>query len=146
MPCYQDLGEIDYFPVDSGVVLRAVGWLGNEFEFSTGKVSRQFFNKLRELTEKAWQPVASAGFHICELCQFQDYEYTARGTSNLFIPFNGAVYVAPELIVHYINAHHYLPPIVFLNAVMQCPDMRSMDYKRALLKNGGRGLSRLAKL
>lgn len=145
MACYQDLEAIDYFPVDSSVVLRAVGWLGTECEFPTGKISQQFFNKLHDLAENPWQPIASAGFHVCELCQFQDYEHTARGTSNLFIPFNGVIYVAPELIVHYINVHYYLPPVVFLDAVMQCPDMQSMDYKKSLLKNGGRGLSKLAK-
>ncbi|MEP0873298.1 hypothetical protein NDA01_26410 [Trichocoleus desertorum AS-A10] len=146
MTCYPDLGTIDYFPVDSEVVLRAVGWLGNECEFPTGKVSQQFFNKLCDLVEKAWQPVVSAGFHVCELCQFQDAQATPRGTSNLFVPFDGVIYVAPGLIVHYVNAHHYLPPSVFIEAVMQCSQMQSMDYKKSLLKNGGRGLSKLAQL
>ena len=145
MTCYQDLEAIDYFPVDANVVLRAVGWLGNEFEFSTGKVSLQFFNKLQDLVQHPWQPIVSAGFHVCELCQFQDYVHTAKGTSNLFIPFNGVIYLAPELIVHYINAHHYLPPVIFIEAVIQCPAMQSMNYKKSLLKNGGRGLSKLAK-
>ena len=146
MTCYQDLEAIDYFPVDKDVALRAVGWLGTKFKFSTGKVSQQFFNKLCELAENPWQPMISPGFHICELCQFQNYEHTARGTNNLFIPFNGAIYVAPELIVHYINVHHYLPPIVFLDAVIQCPDMQSIDYKKFVLQNGGKGLIKLTKL
>jgi hypothetical protein len=146
MVCHQDLEAIDYFPVDSGFVLRAVGWLGTEHEFPTGKVTQQFFNKLNELAENPWKPLASAGFHVCELCQFQDYEHTARGINNLFIPFNNVIYVAPELIVHYINGHNYLPPLVFLDAVMKCPNMQSMDYKKSLLKNGGRGLSKLAKI
>jgi hypothetical protein len=30
MTCYQDLEPIDYFPVDSTVMLYAVGWLGKE--------------------------------------------------------------------------------------------------------------------
>ncbi|MDX2216334.1 MAG: hypothetical protein SFY66_23925 [Oculatellaceae cyanobacterium bins.114] len=106
MACYQDLETIDYFPVDSSIVLRAVGWLGTECKVPTGKVTQQVFNKLCELAENPWQAVVSAGFHVCELCQFQDYEHTARGTNNLFIPFSGVIYVAPELIVHYINVHH----------------------------------------
>ncbi len=146
MTTYRDLEPINNFSVDSGVMLRAVGWLGKEFEFSTGEVSPEFFRKLCQLSENPWQPIVSAGFHICELCQFHDCNHTATGTSNLFIPFDNMIYVAPELIVHYVNVHYYLPPDVFLDAVMHCPSMQSMEYKRSLLKNGGKALkNKLAK-
>ncbi|WP_154668261.1 hypothetical protein [Pseudoduganella violaceinigra] len=42
--------------------------------------------------------------------------------------------------VHYVAAHRYLPPQIFIDAVLACPAMNSMDYKRALLANGGRSL------
>ena len=48
-------------------------------------------------------------------------------------------------ITHYIAAHWYRPPDVFLEAVRACPPMRSMDYMKALLANGGRGLVRRAR-
>jgi hypothetical protein len=48
--------------------------------------------------------------------------------------------VAPELIVHNIAAHWYKPPDVFIEAVLACPDMRSMEYKKAILNNRGREL------
>ena len=76
------------------------------------------------------------GVHECELCQFQP----AEGTANIFVPYQGNIYVAPELIVHYIAAHRYKPPQVFVDAVMACPTMNSMDYKKAVLANGGRPL------
>lgn len=145
MTCYQDLEKIDYFPVTEDIPLYAVGWIDHQSEFPQGEVTRHFFDKLCELAENSWEPVVSAGFHSCEICQFHDYQHTARGSKNLFIPFNNAVYVAPELIVHYINEHHYLPPKVFIDGVMQCPNMQSMNYKKLLLKNGGRGLIKLAK-
>jgi hypothetical protein len=144
MTGYKDLEAICDFPDRPDIALLAVGWLSHEIEFSTGKVSRKFFDRLYELSEDPWQPFISLGLHVCELCQFQDYLHTAKGKSNLFIPFNGAIYVAPELILHYINVHYYLPPEVFIEAVMQCPDMQSMDYKKSVLQNGGRGLSKFA--
>ena len=44
--------------------------------------------------------------------------------------------------MHYIDAHHYKPPDIFIEATMACPEMRSMDYFRMLLANGGRSLVR----
>jgi predicted nucleic-acid-binding Zn-ribbon protein len=144
MAYYPDLERLDYFPVDETTILKAVGWLNGDHDFTTGRVSQDFFDRLNELMEIAWQPLHSMGCHVCELCQFSEYEKTATGQKNIFIPFDGAIFVAPELILHYINVHHYLPPNVFVEAVMKCPTMGSMDYKKALLKNGGKGLSKLA--
>lgn len=116
--------------------LVGVGWLGAGQHYPTGSVSNEFFNKLRELAENPWQPVVSSGFHDCELCQFQP----ARSSSNLFIPHAGRIYVAPSGILHTIAQHWYLPPNQFIEAVLACPPMQSLAYKRALLANGGRGL------
>jgi hypothetical protein len=129
MTYYQDLEPIDYFRVTSDVPLRSVGWLSKDFVFPRGEVSWDFFSKLCELTKNPWQPFLFRGFHVCELCQFKNYERTCKGTNNLFIPFNDVIYVAPEMILHYINEHHYLPPAVFIEAVMHCPDMQSIEYK-----------------
>ncbi|WP_139215492.1 DUF7919 family protein [Lysobacter sp. cf310] len=83
-----------------------------------------------------WQPFVTAGLHSCELCQFDAPKFSA----NIFIPFEGRIFVAPVGIVHYIAAHWYLPPSRFQEAVMHCPSMRSMEYKKAILSNGGRPL------
>jgi hypothetical protein len=58
-----------------------------------------------------------------------------------FIPSNDVVYVCPELILHYINAHGYSPPREFCEAVLACPDIRTMEYKKRLLAAGLRVLS-----
>jgi hypothetical protein len=52
------------------------------------------------------------------------------------VPGDGAIYCCPELITHYINAHEYAPPAAFAAAVIACPDTRSMEYKRLLVKLG----------
>jgi hypothetical protein len=38
-----------------------------------------------------------------------------------------------------MNAHHYRPPEAFCRAVLACPPMRTMAYRRALLAAGGPG-------
>ncbi len=148
MAVFEDLGPIDYFPVADASALRAIGWLGRGREFPRGEVSREFFEKLCALLIDPWQPMASAGISPCDLCQFSGGpgrlrvgEVTvALGSANLFVPGRGFIYVAPSLVAHYIDAHGYRPPEEFIEAVLSCPPMRSMDFKRLLLANGGRSL------
>lgn len=148
MTTYADLGPIDYFALADSSSLRAVGWLGPEAEFPRGQVPQVFFGKLCALLAEPWEPVASAGFHQCELCQFAGGPRSMQfdgmtiqvGASNLFVPGEGCIYVAPSLVAHYIDAHRYRPPEEFVQAVLRCPPTRSMEFKRLLLASGGRSL------
>lgn len=115
-----------------------IGWLRWGDDYPTGAIDPAAYAKLVELCRNPWMPMVSGGFHQCELCQFEP----ARMKDELYLPGQGVVYLAPIGIAHYISAHWYLPPPDFLEAVMACPPMRSMEYKRALLANGGRGLVR----
>ncbi len=100
--------------------------------------------KLIELLIDPWQPVVSPGVHRCDLCRLTGYPGTLVyegttiqvGTLNLFVPAEGFLYGAPSLIAHCIDAHEYAPPVEFQEAVMNCPPMRSMAYRRAILRNG----------
>jgi hypothetical protein len=147
---FADLAPCDYFPIESAGKLLAVGWLGQVNEYARAAVNPQFFAKLVELTIDPWQPCASAGVHRCEFCRFSGGPSSVRygttevqiGISNVFVPADGFVLVAPSMILHYIDAHGYAPPEVFQQAVMGCPSMRSIDYLKALLKNGPPGLTR----
>lgn len=58
------------------------------------------------------------------------------GANNLFVPGEGCVYVAPSMIVHYVDAHGYDPPVIFWQAVTNCPEMGSKAYRQALILNG----------
>ena len=135
-----DLEPCRYLPLPSDTLL-SVGWLSRGCEFEKGEVSPVFFEKLQGLCRQPWQPVASAGFHECDLCQFGG----PRFTDNMFVPYDGFIYVAPVAIAHYIASHWYRPPDIFLRAVMACPPMNSMEYKKAILANGGRGLVQAGK-
>lgn len=61
---------------------------------------------------------------------------THFGISNLFLPGKNCIFLAPSMIVHYIDRHKYEPPAEFWQAVLDCPEMRSDAYKQALLANG----------
>lgn len=139
MAWFADLTPCDHLPLQptGGAWLLAVGWLEREHAFPCGEISRDHYQKLNRLLADPWQPFVSMGVHGCTLCQF---EPEASDTANLFVPGQGVIYVCPKLIRHYINAHHYQPPPVFLEAVLRCPDTRTMEYKRLLLASGGGNL------
>lgn len=151
MTWYPDLGPIDFFPVADSSSLRAVGWLDSDQPFDTGPTSKDDFERLCELLVDPWHPPWTyAGYHRCDLCAYTGGPstilfrgHTIRiGLVNLFVPSGDVLYVAPSLILHTIDSHHYRPPEEFLAAVRACPPTRSMDYKRALLAAGGRSLLR----
>lgn len=137
-----DSTPCDYFGAEFAAFLRAVGWLERGCTYPTGEVDPRVFDRLNEFRVSPWQPMVAAGYHPCGLCL---YRTEAEGKSNLFIPGEGVIYVCPELITHYMNAHGYAPPAEFCQAVLGCPPMRSMEYLKSLLANGGRPLVRLAR-
>lgn len=153
MAWYADLAECDYFAFSDHTSLLAVGWLQRGKPYTAGDVERHVFEKLCELTQDPWSPVTFPGIHLCDLCRFSgDSEATYRksdgrgtcrvgasaGAMSLFVPGEGVIYVCPTNITHYIDAHGYAPPAVFCDAVLNCPPMRSMQYLKAILDNGGR--------
>jgi hypothetical protein len=124
--------------------LLAVGWLSSKHPYPTGDVPGDFFRKLVELLHDPWQPAVTLGRHPCPFCRFTggpatltlDGSTAMMGTTLLFVPAPEAVYVAPSLIAHTIDAHAYAPPDPFQSAVLACPEMRSMPYLRALRSHG----------
>jgi len=135
-----DLQPWDYFGPALAKVCVAVGWLERGTPFPTGAADIRVYRRLQELALDPFQLFVAGGSHGCTLCQFEPEK---AGGANLFIPGAGFLFVAPELIVHYMNAHAYLPPNAFGQAVLSCPDMRSMEYKRLFLANGGREIMRV---
>jgi hypothetical protein len=127
-----------------------VGWIDTGFPYSQGDVDEQFVAKLVELLVDPWQPAVAMGRHQCPFCRFSGGPVTFQfrdksvslGGNNLLVPASGVIYVAPSLILHYIDSHGYMPPEQFRRAVMECPPMRSMLYLKALLTNGGEDLAK----
>jgi hypothetical protein len=132
MTWFGDLEPCTYFSAPE--VMRAVGWLEQGREYATGSTPRAVYDRLRELFVEPFAPVALGGAHMCDLCQFDG----PGGAANIWIPGDGFLYVCPKLILHYIGTHSYMPPAEFQQAVLRCPDTRSIEYKKAFLANGGR--------
>jgi len=134
MTWYRDLATCDYFGGGASGCLKAVGWLERGKDFPRGDTDPKVFDRLVKLLHDPFQPAVIMGSHECDLCQFPGQHI---GTTNLFVPANETIYVCPELILHYIDAHWYNPPDEFCQAVLACPPTRSMDYKRLFLNHGG---------
>ena len=146
---YEDLTPLLYFDHPSfagwSEVLVAVGWLGEERSYRKGGVEIPFIRALVTHLRNPWQPVASGGSHLCEFCRCNEAppflrfenDNISMGCSNVFIPGDSRIYYAPSAILHYIDAHEYRPPERFCDALLRCPPQNSMEYKKALLKNGG---------
>jgi hypothetical protein len=110
MAWFKDLSPCSYFGDECKSFLQSVGWLERDKSFATGPVDADVYARLVEFIKDPWQPRMFMGPHGCDLCQ---YESESSGFKNVFIPGNGTVFVCPELIVHYMNAHWYQPPKEF---------------------------------
>ena len=137
-----DLGILQYHtgPFDAHnwvVPLRAVGWLEHPFEFPTGTTPSALVPRLAKLVEQMHKTFSHYNFRGCKTCSLCEASGLASpgpiwSQENLFIPGADEVYVAPGGIVHYVEAHLYLPPAPFVHGVLQCPDCDSPDYLAAL--------------
>jgi hypothetical protein len=100
-----------------------VGWLERCAPYPNGVVAPELTEKLLALCKF---PVNGyRGWHGCHFCR----EYPARiadsegefclgdGEIRVPAPDGTLTYVAPNLIYHYVVAHQYLPPDVFLDAL-----------------------------
>jgi hypothetical protein len=149
---YPDLTPIWLPPAPNYAKLLAVGWLQPEYDYRHGPVDEKFVGNLVDLLVNPWQPAIAMGVHPCGFCRLSGGPASFRlgnhagssevrmGVSNLWLPADGFLFVAPSLILHYMDAHGYSPPDDFQAAVMACPPMRSTDYLKALLKNGPKEL------
>jgi hypothetical protein len=93
-----------------------VGWLGKGHDFKVGKTTRLFRKKLRKIAEN---PIHHGmdGFHNCGFCE--RWKNGASGHGEIRVEGKGDVtYVAPTLIVHYVEDHKYHPPQQFIDAVL----------------------------
>jgi hypothetical protein len=114
-----------------------VGWLEREHAFATGVVDPQVYRRLVALLQALWEPAMFLGTHGCKLCRCELGRY---GQHILFVPGGRVVYVCPELIAHYMNAHGYVPSDEFCQVLLRCPGMSTRNYFKALVDGGARAL------
>lgn len=131
----------DLEPLAHGRVL-PVGWLTRGRDYTRGSASAKFIKALSGLLVDPWhpRPTLAPSFHRCDFCRFSGGpRFTSVagrpleiGRRVLFVPSGRRVFMAPTMIVHYVDAHEYAPPRDFVKAVLACPPMKSRDYLRAV--------------
>ena len=124
MTYYPDLSPYEFTIRDAPAL--NVGWLDSDHVFPTGEVAAAAFDRL--IRHGASPVHVTRGVHDCQLCEAESpfTVWTADGSVRAWLGFSeihvvgtdGIRYAAPSLIVHYIAAHGYLPPIEFIEAVM----------------------------
>jgi hypothetical protein len=98
-----------------GVNAIKVGWLDKGKPYT--KMEDSDFNKLANLIlklEEIGPSVYTKGWHNCPFCG------NHKSSTQFQIRLKGGktFYDAPEMIIHYIIDHEYLPPQEFIDAVM----------------------------
>lgn len=128
MTFISDLAPYNYLPGAPEAL--AVGWLDASEPFATGTCPDEVKDRLRVL---ARTPVRlTRGYHYCQFClakapaprllreDIRLYEPpdVARSHGEIWLTaLDGTRYAAPEMLAHYVDAHGYLPPSAFIEAV-----------------------------
>jgi hypothetical protein len=126
---FVDLSKYDYIESPSGEKCLNIGWLSKGFDFPTGEISEDVLGKLKILSAKIENE--TRGLHYCEFCdppifspRGESFVCTLikdapNGNGEIWIDGLGGIkYIAPTLLLHYIEVHNYLPPKEFLEAVI----------------------------
>jgi len=101
-----------------------VGWLAAGHPFAVGSPPPGFVEQLDRMLHGQYVNPA-LGMHPCELCDAADEDTPGapRGGSEIRVPASPTeVFAAPFLIGHYVQAHNYLPPRSFIDAVLASHD------------------------
>lgn len=146
MAWFRDLDPCTYFH-PTRVPLLAVGWLEAGHEVPQGPVPP--LDVLQKLARMLEVDVSRGflGWYDCEFCRLSvgprplqfmmgdmnESMHVEMGIRNLYVPAGPVTYVAPSLVFHYIDAHGYGLPQVFIDAVRACPDPATPEYRAAVL-------------
>ena len=116
--------------------VQAVGWLDCHHTYTQGQVRADAVERLAFYRAN---PVSlTLGVHECDFCTQQalDAELAhitpaqRQGCDILWIfTDHDVVYVAPDLMYHYVTVHHYQPPQIFLDALLAGPLPDSAEYR-----------------
>ena len=127
MSYYSDLGQLTM--VTAGDHVRAIGWLHPNHPYTQGDVPAELLIRLKTFVQQSHISSEElgfgsfGGFHTCEFCR------NSHLIQNFGVPSGQLLYVAPEMIVHYIEHHGYCPPDEFIAALMKSPLPDSDEYR-----------------
>ncbi len=144
MGYYKDLSQYREHPKGlKGAVLLPnvlnIGWLGQIGDYERGEVSREFITNLVEYYRcrvywRCWLRSSYYNYGLDGSWAHFNLKFggcfMSLGTGEIRVAdkSNGIMYAAPDLIIHYILNHGYLPPEEFINAVISGPKPDSKEY------------------
>ncbi|MFI2210155.1 hypothetical protein [Streptomyces sp. NPDC020141] len=121
MTHFADLSPYAYS--ESETPMLNVGWLEREHGYPTGTPPQGLTEALAERARNTVD--VHRGMHFCRLCP--DFETARRNTSRgdvflgsgeIHVTGPGGIYASPAMVVHYVEAHSYLPPKEYCEAVL----------------------------
>lgn len=110
----------DGVPCESVV---AIGWLDPQFPFPTGQVTERALDAIGQCCLRPSRK--TRGYHTCKFCSdspLWGIEVCIRGfdirlgSAEVQVDGRDCIFVAPDLIYHYVREHAYMPPAEFLAA------------------------------
>jgi hypothetical protein len=136
-----DLATTGLFGIQAPV--KSVGYLSREHDYPKGDVSDAVFDRMASLV--LLHLLNTLGYHDCDLgfcasnrrqpeLYWRGMRISRSSSSNILVPDKTVIYMAPQLILHYIKEHRYRPPGCFLEAVLNCPEPGSDEYRGAIKK------------
>lgn len=104
-----------------------VAWLDTQAPFATGDCPQEVVDKLKKMDPK----IRTKGWHTCPFCR------NATSSTQFLIPVPGEskkLYDVPEMIIHYIEEHNYLPPKEFIDTIMnmEVEEKQEPKYSRPM--------------
>jgi hypothetical protein len=98
-----------------GVQAIKIGWLddGKPYAKAEDPNSKKILEKIVFKLEEIGPSLFTKGFHICPFCG------EATSSTQFIIQIDKKTfYDAPDMIIHYMLIHNYLPPKEFIDAVL----------------------------
>jgi hypothetical protein len=135
MTWFEDLSPYRYSSesIRGAAPVLHVGWLEAGRSFPQGPVPSALLQRLWLLEEHA-QVQITRGMHYCDLgppCRGSDE--CAWGHGEIWaVGADGTRFAAPSLVAHYVAAHAYQPPQVFVAAVLR---VASLSLEEATAKD-----------
>lgn len=134
---FPDLTPYEYCVEECDTPALNIGWLDADHEFTQGTPPPGFLDRPRLLSHTRVKQMR--GFEACPFCPNLSspltpgnwFEYDQALYHSCFedgrfssaeicvIGRDGRTYASPVMVLHYVEAHNYLPPEEFINAVMQ---------------------------
>ena len=104
---FKDLEIVnDHFDIK----LIKIGWLDENHVFNIGTCPLKFLKKLKKIEPR----LKSFGWHNCPFCDKN------KGSNRIILQVEDThkYYDVPDMIVHYIEEHNYLPPQEFIDFIL----------------------------